>query len=290
MRNHLSFRDGSRVWAAAVGAAALAVLALGVRIAVAHDLFLKPEEFFLSPNAELRMRVLNGTFRSSEAPVARNRLRDLSLAGPTGVTRGDTTQWATRDKESRWQLRVGEKGTYAAGASVLPRVLRLEAKDFNAYLGEDGIADVLAERRRAHELDRPARERYSKHVKAIVSVGQSSASAADSAFRSAFGYPAELVPLDNPYALRVGSTLRVRALVDGTPVSSQIVLAGGNTARGDKIRERQTRTDANGIALVPLRSSGVWYVKFIRMRRMPAAASDSVDYESKWATLTFAVK
>ena len=32
-----------------------------------------------------------------------------------------------------------------------------------------------------------------------------------------FGYPAEIVPLENPYSLRRGATLRVRCLVDGQP-------------------------------------------------------------------------
>jgi hypothetical protein len=256
----------------------------------AHDLFLKPEAFFLAPNTELRLRVLNGTFTTSEAGVTRERLRDLRLAGPAGVTQGDTAAWQTREKESRWRIRVGEAGTYVGGASLLPRVLRLEAKEFNAYLAEDGIADVLADRRRSRELDLPARERYSKHVKALVSVGQGSSSGSDTAYRAQFGYPAELIPVDNPYRLRPGATLRVRALVDGAPVANQIVLAGGHTARGEKIRERQTRTDSAGIARVLLRSSGVWYVKFIRMRRVEVVASDSVDYESKWATLTFALR
>ena len=44
------------------------------------------------------------------------------------------------------------------------------------------------------------------------------------------------------------------------------------------------------IARVALRNRGIWYVKFINMRAISAAAGDSVDYESKWATMTFAVR
>lgn len=50
------------------------------------------------------------------------------------------------------------------------------------------------------------------------------------------------------------------------------------------------RTDDRGVARVALRLPGVWYVKFILMRSVPDAAKDSVNYESKWATLTFAVR
>ena len=83
--------------------------------------------------------------------------------------------------------------------------------------------------------------------------------------------------------------LRVRALVDAKPVAGLLVLAGGHSPSGEKFSEVIARTDSQGIARVALRRSGVWYVKFVNMRPMSAEA-DSVDYESKWATLTFAVQ
>lgn len=48
------------------------------------------------------------------------------------------------------------------------------------------------------------------------------------------------------------------------------------------------RTDANGVVDVGAGSRGVWYVKFINMRQIPASAGDSATHKSKWATLTFA--
>jgi uncharacterized GH25 family protein len=170
------------------------------------------------------------------------------------------------------------------GASLRPRELRFEAKEFNAYLASDGVPDVLAARRRERELDRRARERYSKHVKALVQVGDTRSNN----YATALGYPAELVPLDNPYALRAGGVLRVRAVVEGEPVANQLVVAGGRTGSGGRIAQRAVRTDGAGVARVRLRSRGVWYVKFIRMQR--AAGDTAVDYESKWATLTFGVR
>jgi uncharacterized GH25 family protein len=151
-------------------------------------------------------------------------------------------------------------------------------------LQEEGGPDILAQRRASGELDQPARERYSKHVKALVQVGESRGAR----FDQVLGYPAELVPLDDPYRLTLGAMLRVRALVDGSPQPNIPVMAGGHSATGVTIPEEVVRTDAEGVARIPLRLAGVWYVKFIQMRR--AAAGDSVDYESKWATLTFALR
>jgi uncharacterized GH25 family protein len=265
--------------------AAVLVLVTSASLA-AHDLFLKPDSFFVAPGGTITVRVLSGTFSKSENAVAKDRLRDISLVTPDGVTHPDTSGWDDRSDTtmSVLRVRVGASGTYVIGASVHPREITVEAKDFNAYLASDGIPDVLAARRKNKEFHSPVRERYSKHVKAVVQVGDSRTDAYD----TDLDYPAELIPLDNPYALRPGSTLRVRALVGGGPVARQLVVASGRTPSGARIPQQFVRTDSAGIARVRVSSRGAWYVKFIHMER--AAADTTIDYESKWATLTFGVR
>jgi uncharacterized GH25 family protein len=175
-------------------------------------------------------------------------------------------------------VRTKESGTYVIGVSVHPRELKLTAKEFNDYLAHDGIPDVLEARRKAGELDRPARERYSKHVKALVQVGDRRSEQ----YQSVLGYPAELIPLDNPYTLESAGMLRVRALVDGQPVPNQLVVVG------NRKEQRSIRTDSSGVARVRIGSRGAWFVKFIHMK--PTTGDTAVDYVSKWATLTFAVR
>lgn len=251
----------------------------------AHDLFLRAENYFVPPDGTVRLQVLNGTFSKSENAVAKDRLRELSIVTAAGVTTPlDTAGWADKGDTSIVTVHVGESGTYLIGASLRPREIALTAKDFNTYLASDGLPDVLAARRKNRELERPARERYSKHVKALVQVG----STRTRGYLSELGYPAELIPLDNPYSLTPGGTLRVRAVVEGAPVANQVVIAGGRSATGGRIAQRSVRTDNDGVARIRIASRGVWYVKFIHMER--AAADTTIDYESKWATLTFGVR
>lgn len=245
---------------------------------LAHDLFLKLDSYFVPPGANLVVRVLNGTFTKSEGAVAKDRVRDITVMAPAGLTQLDTTAWAAQGDTSLLAVSTRESGTYVIGASLRPLEITLEAKEFNAYLEHDGVPDVLAARRKANELNLPARERYSKHVKALVQVGDRRTDG----YQTAFGYPAELIPLDNPYILKPGGMLRVRAVVDGEPVANQLVIAGGHTT------ERAARTDSAGVARIRISSPGAWYVKFIYMQ--PAAGDSTIDYESKWATLTFGVR
>ncbi|MGD2069920.1 MAG: DUF4198 domain-containing protein [Gemmatimonadota bacterium] len=256
------------------------LFALTATSVLAHDLFLRPDDFFLEPEGQVRVQVLNGNFESSEATVTFDRVTDFALLGPGGRSMPADHGWRSEGTTSTFTLRVGEPGTYLVGVSTAPRVLALAAADFNDYLESDGIPDVLEARRRDGELEKDVREEYSKHVKAVVQAGEARTGGLD----RPLGHPAELVPLDNPYELGPGDALRVRALVDGRPVANQLVLAGGRTPKGQRHEVQSVRTDGEGVAEVRL-SPGAWYVKFIHM--VPA---DSTDYESKWATLTFGVR
>jgi len=249
---------------------------------LAHDLFLKLETYFVPPRTPVRIAVLNGSFTASEGSVTPDRLRDLSIASAGGRVALARDAWRPQGDTTWLALTTGAPGTYVVGASLLPRQIALAAKDFNAYLAEDGIPDVLAARTRDGELTKDARERYQKHVKAIFQVGD----LRTRAFETVLGYPAEIVPLTNPYFAIVGDTLAVRCLLDGRPVAQQLVIAGGQRET-TPIPEVRVRSDTLGVARFVIRTPGKWYVKFIRMT---AVQGDSVNYESKWATLTFQVR
>jgi len=262
-------------------AAAIALLAFATT-ASAHDLFFRLRSYFVPTNARVVVRVLNGTFVKSEGSVARNRLREITLAAGGTTRRLDSTSWSESSRmASTLAFQTGESGTYVIGASVKPRLIELAAKEFNEYLEHDGLPDVLAVRRKSGELRKPAKERYHKHIKAILQVGD--VRSAD--FGAVFGFPAELIPLANPYAARVGQTIGFRCLVDGAPVARQYVIAGSDNGSG-KLAERGFRSDSAGVVRVPITRRGKWYVKFIRMDPV----RDSVDYESKWASLTFEIR
>jgi uncharacterized GH25 family protein len=259
------------------------VLVVSVTTLDAHDLFLKPFAFFVTPGSEARLRILNGTFEKSENAIERNRLRDLSVVGPAGLAHPDTSAWSDKGDTSVFVFRTGAAGTYVVGASTLPRTLRLDAKAFNEYLASDGVTDMLDARKRSNELNTPSHERYSKHVKTLIQVGD----ARTPGFDAVLNYPAEIVPLDNPYMTKTGGAMRVRVLVDGRPSANQLVISGGRTPTGARLPVGNVRSGQDGVARVPIGSPGYWYIKFIHM--VPVTG-DSVNYESKWATLTFQIR
>jgi len=252
-------------------------------VSLAHDMFVKPTPFFAPADGEVHVRLLNGTFTWSEKAIARHRIADASMLTPVGRMPLDTAEWDVDGDASAFPVHTQDDGTYVIGVSLKPNQIELAADDFNRYLEVDGIPDVLAARKAAGELGKPARERYHKHVKAMLQVGQGRSNH----YATAFGYPAEIIPLTNPYDAKVGQSLRLELLVDGRPAANQVVQFGGQEPSGAAIAQTEGRSDAQGVIEVPLTKAGIWYVKFIHME---SVKEPEVDYESKWSSLTFEVR
>ena len=127
-------------------------IASSVTAAAAHDMFLRPTRHFAPENAEVRIRVLNGTFVRSENSLARNRIADLSVVSPTRRSPLDTAEFSVTGDTSTFHIHTRGAGTYVVGFSTKPSVIGLSGDDFNLYLKDDGIPDILEARTKAGEL------------------------------------------------------------------------------------------------------------------------------------------
>lgn len=248
----------------------------------AHDLFLKTDSYFLKPNSKFTVKVMNGTFLASEGAVSFARLNDVSVVSGGNRVHPKESDLTKDETTAFLNLTTGDAGTYVVGLSTKSREIALKAADFNEYLREDGLPDTLEERRKTGELEKDAVERYAKHVKAIMQVGNKQTDD----YKTVLGYPVELVPQQNPYKLKKGDTIDILCIKDGKPLVNQVVLAGREES--GKIKPTpELRSDSKGFVKLKLDGSGKWYVKFINMAKLD---DPKLNYESKWTTLTFEIK
>ena len=173
-------------------------------------------------------------------------------------------------------VRYLSKDDFGAFAYVLALVMLFKS------IALFGMPDTLAERGKNKELDKDVRRRYSKYVKAVFQAGDERSDS----YKTPLGYPVEIIPRRNPYSLKAGQTLEVLCVKDGRPLVNQFVSAG-RELNGRELTLPSVRSDNNGIARIPLKGAGKWYVKFIQMTKLD---DPQLNYESKWATLTFEVK
>jgi len=184
---------------------------------------------------------------------------------------------------------VKQPGTYVVGVSTAPKIIQLSADSFDEYLLHDGIEDTLKARQADKMARTPVRERYSKHVKTILQVGE----AATDDFSKALDFPAEIVLAKNPATVKVGDTIEFQALIKGKPMAGQLVYASfegfrGKAAKGVTPRAFRLRTDESGKAAFKVTQAGRWFITLINMQKLTGDAE--ADYESNWSTLTFGVR
>jgi uncharacterized GH25 family protein len=249
----------------------------------AHDLFLKLDSYFVKVNQKISISVFNGTFQKSEGAVAFARLTDVSVVSPSGTrTHPVETDLTKNDTTAFLNVTPTEAGNYVAGLSTMWRESALPAAEFNKYLPVEGIPDILENRTRDGELGKDARYRYSKYVKAIFQAGNKTTES----YKTILGYAVEMVPQQNPYKLKKGATLDILCLKGGKPLAGQIVTTGYEAA-GKVLGETSARTNKDGMIKVKLTAAGKWYAKFTNMVKID---DPKLNYESKWATLTFEIK
>ncbi|WP_430966744.1 DUF4198 domain-containing protein [Spongiimicrobium sp. 2-473A-2-J] len=270
-----------------------------------HDLYIKMENYFLQPHQEASLSLYNGTFEKSENTIARDRILDASVVAQGQRRAIDPEQWKDQDSTiTQLTFTTGEAGTYVAGVSTKARNIALTAENFNSYLEHDGVLDMLEQRKRDSVLDKDAVERYEKHVKAIYQVGETKTND----WSTVLGYPIEFVPQANPYEKYSGETLEVQLLLDGKPLSNQLVQAdylkgshahdhahadGEHSHNSEKAEShthtsgQQLRSNDQGVVVVDLPEDGIYYLRTIHMARV--TDSDELTHWSKWATLTFEV-
>ena len=228
-------------------AAVIAIAAVAATTPVlAHEMFLKAEESVVAPNSETVVRLINGTFDKSENSISRDRMANVSIVASDGVTNPPDDAWYDDENSSYLKYRTGEAGTYVIGVSTRPNMIAMSPEDFIAYLKHDGVLDTLTTFEQGNELTE-VRERYSKHVRTFVQVGDKKT--AD--YAKPLNYPVEILLDQNPYGLKFGDDLSFRVLVNGKPAANQLVRASyegfhGHDASGGHINSYNLRTDTDG--------------------------------------------
>ncbi|HXG86066.1 MAG TPA: hypothetical protein VNI84_18750, partial [Pyrinomonadaceae bacterium] len=81
----------------------------------AHDLFLKTDSFFLQPNAKFSVKIMNGTFQTSEGAVSFARLNDVSVVSAGKRAHPQEADFTKDETTAFLNLKTGAAGTYVVG-------------------------------------------------------------------------------------------------------------------------------------------------------------------------------
>jgi len=248
---------------------ALAVLLLAAS-ASAHDFWIAPASFEPEPGSLLDVHLQVGEAgKGDEVQRSDERIRRfvaLDARGAKAIVGRDGATPAGR-------VRLGDAGVATLGYHSTPKELALPAEEFEAYLREEGLEGVIAERERLGQRAVDGREHYERCAKSLVSVGGTHGNG------QTLGLPLEFVVLGES-----AGGLQLELRFEGKPLENALV----HVTRLDAAREGSAapapgRTGADGRVVAP--TAGRWLVTAVHMQH--AAADSGADWHSWWGSLTY---
>lgn len=260
----------------------LLALAAALLCAQAHDLYLMPAQWTPAPGSKIEVFFENGDgFPQGQSSVKPERLRDTRVVSGSGGS--ELTGITALEKRSRAEAQMpAGNATVVLTSRTIPNHIDLDAAKFTEYLKHEELTPIVAWRDQHGEAGRAGSEQYSKYVKSIVRVGSG-----DNGWRKETGLTIEFIPEADPYALKPGDQLPVRVLLRGRP-AVDVPVEVAWLEQGVAKLETVGRTNPEGRASIPIRARGPHRLHTIHIERCsdPKAA----DWESFWASLTFAVQ
>ncbi len=247
--------------------------------ASAHEFWMVPDRFAPPVKAPVSLSLLVGeNYVGDAAPFGLALVASLRLhtrAGEQDLRAVVPTEVA----QVRVPMAFAQKGTHLLSLDTHPRTIELPPDKFTAYLREEGLERVIAQREALGQSATPGRERFRRHVKTLLSVG----GASDASYGARTDQLLELLPLANPQTRLADGALPMQLMFNGEPLEGALVKAWhqGN----NQITVLRARTDARGRFTYRLPWSGVWMVSVVHM--VPVNGEPGVDWDSHWGNLTF---
>jgi hypothetical protein len=249
---------------------------------MSHEFWIEPLAYQMELDGKVQGELVNGQeFAGSQLAFLPQRFERFTVA--SGMRQSDVeNRLGARPALDIEALTEGLHAiSYQSSLSTLnyaewPKFVKFaDHKDFADY---EALHD-------ARGLPRDGfKEGYSRFAKALVGVGHSEGRD----FRT--GLDTEFVALDNPYTADLTNGLRVQLYyLDDTLADSQVELF--EKAPDGTVEITLHRTDADGIATLPVQAGYSYLVDHVVLREPSAelAAQAEIEWETLWAALTFGV-
>lgn len=262
-----------------------ALLLLAAALAArGHDFWIEADRFTVPAGQPVQLSLYVGQMLhvEEERPFGGDSLRRWQLVTDAGATDLRLTARPGVRPPPRFTLR--RPGTQVFVQERGPLYIVLEPEKFETYLGEEGLEAVRDGRRRTGEAARPGRERYRRYLKAILHAGEVTGGADDPATRPQ-GQRLEIVPQTPPADWRPGGPLIARVLFEGRPLAGVLVTLAQRP--GDTVTQQSARSDVRGEVTFVVKERGLSLLRGVHMQR--AEGTEDADWDSFWASVTFAV-
>jgi uncharacterized GH25 family protein len=256
--------------------------------AQAHEFWIAPVTAPLAASSTVRLSLWVGEqFTGELVGWSKAQTAGLRLVSQTGVQ--DISAQIPAAPVADLPIALVAPGTNVVAFESQSHTINLSADSFHAYLHDEGLDFIKAQRVATGQAKRPGRERYRRYVKTLLAVQGTNGSAQEAnsnpVHSQTLGQRLELVPVNNPLDMMPGQALSVQALFEGKPLPGALLKAWHKSS-GQTVIIRAS-TNPQGIATVNLPYPGAWMVSLVHMVRVTGVPG--VDWDSLWGNLSFSL-
>ncbi|MBV50851.1 MAG: DUF4198 domain-containing protein [Sulfitobacter sp.] len=259
------------------------VCAVSASAATAHEYWLEAPAYQVQPGAEMTTDLRNGQlFDGAKLPYFPNRTNrfDLSFEGKVVPVAG-----RLGDIPALRIIAPPRDGLLTVVHEASPTSLVYD--DWETFVGFTEHKDfktAVAEHQAAGYPQDHVRERYSRYSKALIAVGDGRGN------DSAMGMETELTAITNPYDADFNDQMEIALTYQQAP-RQDVQIEVYERDADKQVTVTKYRTDDNGHATFPVVPGMTYMVDSVVLRPAPdvGKTKDSPQWESLWASLTFAV-
>jgi len=257
----------------------IAIVLVTTLLSNAHEFWLQPKKYRYKLGEEMKVDFMVGeSFTGEYWDLTLHKAEKVELHRASGLR--DFTKEVKSAKGSNLSVKTDQEGTYLLALQSNAAYIETEAKEFNAYLKEDGLDNILSERKKLNQLEKPSTELYTRYAKLMVQVGERK----DDTFKKRIGFRYEIVPDQNPYTLKTGDYLQCKVLFEGKPAPHALVKVWSKIKDTTFLQNIYTEND--GSIRFPISTSGEWMVSSVKMIN---SEKEGAQYHSLWASLVFGI-
>lgn len=247
---------------------------------LAHDYFLLPSDFFLKKGNEIKVALMVGDeFKDLvERKYQSSITKTFSLR--TGKKPTDLILLSKDSLNPVLNYKTTEAGLHLMEMSRNYTSITLEKEKFLNYLVEEGLLKIQDSLIKSPQLS--FTEKYTRYLKTLISVDKPNGGI----YNEKVGHQLEIILDSNPYKLNYGDDLSATILFRDKPLKNaytELVVKSGD----GKVHITKLNSDLNGKVYFKVNREGTYLLRLVYMK---ACKDKSADFESWWATHSFAYK
>ncbi len=249
----------------------------GARSAIAHEFWIQPSSYSVDANGLITVQTMHGE-RFAGDVVSRNE----SVIRRFELVQRDHDHLPVLGRHGGAQSFVRPGGNGACQIVFESEEIEhmLSASAFEAYLEEEKLDSIRAERRERGETDMQGREVYVRCAKTLINLG----AATDVQSDTPVGLPLEIV-VDDATTNETCGDLSAVVLFHGKPIEGLRVVA---VSEADPEALIELVTDDAGRVQVSDISDGPWMFTALHMVRVDNRSD--VQWKSYWASIALSVQ